>query len=244
MGPLEAYDVIASTQARARELARTGAPDFTVVTARRQTTGLGRLDHRWASPEGGFYGSVVAPSASAPAPLVPLAVGAELVERLARWHVVARLKWPNDLFVTGPGGPPRKLGGILVDRVASGSGPRLVVGLGLNVRPARADFPPELRDRIAILDELTPDRPSFEEVRDDCVRAVRAAVAAVAAPAGRDAVLARCRAALFGVGRPALVDGKPRGIIRGLGDAGELTLADGPAEVRVFAGDLTVLEAA
>lgn len=244
MGPDETHEVLGSTQERAADLARRGAPDFTVVSARRQTAGIGRLDHAWESPTGGLYCSVIAPSPPTPPTLFPLAVGEELSRRLAaRWAVRARIKWPNDLWVAEPGSLPGKLAGILVDRVETPIGPRLVAGIGVNVRSRRADFPVGLRGAVVTLAELLPEPPTIEAVCDEAVASVRAATRSLATPDGCARVVAGCRRSLFGVGRPALVDGRPLGLIRSVAEDGALTLADGPAEVRVYAGHLTVLEA-
>ncbi len=244
MGPVETHEVLGSTQRRAVDLARSGTPDFTVVAARFQSAGVGRLDHVWASPVGGLYCSVVAPSPPAPPALFPLAVGTELGARLAaRWGIRARLKWPNDLLVPDPTGRGRKLAGILVDRVEGPAGPRLVVGIGVNVRSRVADFPPELQPRVATLADLLPEPPAVEAVREEAVGAVRASVDLLGSAGGTARLLERCRRLLFGVGRPALVDGRPMGILRSVAEAGALLLADGPAAVHIYAGDLTVLEA-
>jgi len=113
----------------------------TVVVAHRQTAGHGRQGRRWQDC-GGLHLSVVVPSHRA-----------ELEKGLSVWlglitvlvlredfHLVARLKWPNDLMVRD-----RKIGGILLQR----SGPpekRLVVaGLGLNLATEAEDFPAELQ---------------------------------------------------------------------------------------------------
>ncbi len=244
MGPIETHEVLGSTQTRAVDLARSGTPDFTVVAARFQSAGVGRLDHAWSSPVGGLYCSVVAPSPAAPPSLFPLAIGAELSTRLAaRWGVDARLKWPNDLLVPGGRGRARKLAGILVDRVEGPAGPRLVAGVGVNVRSRAEDFPPELKPRVTTLAEILPSPPELDAVREEVVGAVRSSVELLASPEGTERLLERCRRLLFGVGRPALVDGRPVGIVRSVADDGALLLADGPAEVHIYAGDLTVLEA-
>lgn len=52
MGPREFYEVVDSTQDRAIELARSGAAEGTLVVARTQRLGRGRLDHGWWSPAG------------------------------------------------------------------------------------------------------------------------------------------------------------------------------------------------
>src|SRR5437870_11809985 len=56
-----------------------------------------------------------------------------------------RLKWPNDVLAIR-NGVGRKLAGILVDAIGTGSGSRraLVVGIGLNVNMPAAALPEEL----------------------------------------------------------------------------------------------------
>ncbi len=58
------------------------------------------------------------------------------------------LKWPNDLVI---GRPWRKLGGVLCESVGVGGAvDAVVVGIGLNLRPAA--YPPELADRATSLE--------------------------------------------------------------------------------------------
>lgn len=64
------------------------------------------------------------------------------------------LKWPNDLVLRQPDGPGRKLGGILIETVATGAQRTVVIGIGLNVRP-QPDTPGLAWGR-ACLDELAP----------------------------------------------------------------------------------------
>ena len=63
---VEAHDEVGSTQQRARELAREGAPHGTLVISGVQTGGRGRLGRRWGSPEGGFWMSLVLRPGSPP----------------------------------------------------------------------------------------------------------------------------------------------------------------------------------
>jgi BirA family transcriptional regulator, biotin operon repressor / biotin---[acetyl-CoA-carboxylase] ligase len=245
MGPREYYEEIASTQDRAIELARQGAPAGTRVRASRQSHGRGRLDHRWESPPGGLWLSIVLPAPIARASVLPLAVGACLRRGLdARYSVQLRLKWPNDLLATGFR-PARKLAGILVDRVAS---PNLreaaVVGIGLNVRVEASALPEEVRNRYVSLSDLVTPSPSIDEVEEIAATAALEASDAVASETGSDRVLADCRRALYGVGLRATVDGSIQGTIRGLGDEGELLLDNGLDRLTIRTGDLRLEEAA
>jgi BirA family biotin operon repressor/biotin-[acetyl-CoA-carboxylase] ligase len=58
------------------------------------------------------------------------------------YGVQARIKWPNDVMVDG-----RKICGILTEAEFVGSKVSfIVVGIGINVLTATADFPPEIRE--------------------------------------------------------------------------------------------------
>jgi len=119
----------------------------TLVWARQQTRGRGRMGRTWNSPPGGVYFSVGWPLGSE-APVVaslPLLVGLSLAEALGeRYNVPVRLKWPNDLVVKGA-----KLGGILVERQRNA----LVIGVGINASAAVAQTP-ELGRRVTGLEEF------------------------------------------------------------------------------------------
>lgn len=128
-------DEVGSTNDEAVRLAAEGAPDGTVVWARRQTAGRGRRGRHWDSPEGNLYFSVVM------RPRVDAAAGAQLsfVAALAVGDAIATLlpnhariehKWPNDVLVDGA-----KISGILLES-AGGAGHSvdwIVVGCGVNV---------------------------------------------------------------------------------------------------------------
>jgi BirA family biotin operon repressor/biotin-[acetyl-CoA-carboxylase] ligase len=142
-----------STQRVARDLARGGAEEGTVVVAEAQTAGRGRLGRSWHSPSGvNVYASIVLrpPLPPARVPQLALVAGlavAEAVERTA--SVRAQLKWPNDVIVDD-----RKLAGILTEMDAEVERVQhVVVGIGINVNVDA--FPDELRDRATSLRHAT-----------------------------------------------------------------------------------------
>jgi BirA family transcriptional regulator, biotin operon repressor / biotin---[acetyl-CoA-carboxylase] ligase len=133
-----AFATIGSTMDVAATLARDGAPEGTVVIADAQTAGRGRAGHRWASPSGGAWCSMLIRPAQAQRDdaqrlgLVTLRVGLLLARALdelgAGDEAGVRIKWPNDLFVGGA-----KVGGILTEAQWEGDQLRsLVVGVGIN----------------------------------------------------------------------------------------------------------------
>src|SRR4051794_29593818 len=109
--PHRHYRLTDSTNARAKELAASGAPGGLVVTAHEQSAGRGRQGREWFAPPGGalLYSALLRPLGDRPLlPLAaPLAV-CEAAESLA--EIECSVKWPNDVWVEG-----RKLSGILVE---------------------------------------------------------------------------------------------------------------------------------
>ena len=143
-GPVAVLGSTGSTNADAADQVREGAPEGFTVAADEQTRGRGRLDRTWVSPYGAGLAMSVVLRPVVPAATwgwAPLVAGLSVVEALAEQGVDAALKWPNDVVVDGnarDGGPgPRKLGGLLVERV----GPALVVGIGVNVDLAEDELP-------------------------------------------------------------------------------------------------------
>ena len=129
---LELWETIGSTNDRALELGREGAPHGSAVAARRQTAGRGRRGHVWESPEGNVYLSVVLRPRVVPSRLPGLAAACGLGAAEALDALLAsnapQLKWPNDLLAAG-----RKLGGILVEAARGGDGETFAVcGIGIN----------------------------------------------------------------------------------------------------------------
>lgn len=127
----------ASTQDVARELAdRPGA----VVVAARQTRGRGRLGRSWCDTgDEGIAATFCCPDDPLGHRLV-LASSIAPVRAIERGCAVpVGIKWPNDLMVRG-----RKLGGVLIERVASSGSRVALIGIGINVR--QREFPPELAD--------------------------------------------------------------------------------------------------
>ena len=146
-GPFQKIVVVdetASTQDTARQL---DAAPGTVVAARRQTAGRGRLGRAWADTgdEGIAVSFVVAEPARPEALAIAAAVGAAVAAEslLDRGSGGVGIKWPNDVVVDG-----RKLAGILIEQW----GGRAVIGIGMNVTQTK--WPPPLAGRAVSLAQL------------------------------------------------------------------------------------------
>lgn len=144
------YDSLESTNDKAKEHARDGAPSGTIVVARSQTAGRGRLGRSFFSPEGeGLYMTALyCPDVSA-GELMTLTAFASVAVCDAI-EVVAgarpRSKWPNDIVAGG-----KKLCGILTELSLDPSGGvrSAVIGIGVNV--GHSAFPPELEETASSL---------------------------------------------------------------------------------------------
>ena len=145
------YPSIDSTNTRAKEMAKAGAPHGTTLSAGQQTGGRGRMGRTFQSPEGkGVYLSVILRPGCKPEELMHLTcaagvAAAKAVEQVS--GVCPQLKWINDLVVG-----TRKLGGILVEMsVDKGIVDYAIIGIGINCLQGREDFPDEIADMATSL---------------------------------------------------------------------------------------------
>jgi len=138
------FESVESTQAIARRLADTGAPEGTIVVAEEQVAGRGRLGRAYFSPPGGIWFSIILRPELPPTrmQLFALAAGlavAQAVDQVC--HVRPVLKWPNDVLLRD-----RKVCGVLIEMSAEHDVVHyLVLGIGINVNVDRAALPGELR---------------------------------------------------------------------------------------------------
>ena len=128
-----------STMDDARELARQGAPEGTVVVAEQQGRGRGRFDRTWVSPPGlNLYMTLLLRPEPSHLPYMNMAATLAVHRTISETAgLEATVKWPNDVRIAG-----RKLSGILIETEFEGA--RLdhaLVGIGINVNLDVADYP-------------------------------------------------------------------------------------------------------
>lgn len=134
-----------STNSRLKERAEEGSvKDGTLLIAKMQTGGRGRLGRSFHSPEGGLYMSffISKPDSKMDTSLATIAAAVsarDAIEVLC--GIRPRLKWVNDVYMGD-----KKVGGILVEGKFDPVGKsmdHLIIGIGINV--ATAEFPEELK---------------------------------------------------------------------------------------------------
>jgi len=140
---LIAYELVASTNAEALELARKGEAGPLWITAARQSAGRGRRGRPWVSEPGNLYASLLLTD---PAPadhwaelsfVAALAVHDAVVEVAAELKPKLAIKWPNDLLLSG-----QKFAGILLEAEGAQKNAEdgaVAVGIGVNC----ASHPPD-----------------------------------------------------------------------------------------------------
>ncbi len=120
----------------ARDLALAGEPEGAVIQADEQTSGRGRFGNRWSSPSGNFYATTILRPRKPAREVAQLSFAVALALGDAIQSDDTRLKWPNDILLSG-----QKIAGILLEmNGVQGAGDQppkfLLVGTGVNVTSA------------------------------------------------------------------------------------------------------------
>lgn len=236
---------ITSTNTVARDLARNGAGEGTVVIAEAQSAGRGRLGRTWFSPSGlNLYLSVVLrpPIPPACAPQLSLLAGTAVAATIeGMLPVRPELKWPNDVLVAG-----RKVAGLLTemdseaDRVTF-----VIVGVGVNVNVSAAHLRRSLGEKATSLAAATGtrvNRPAFAgRLLAELEQRYRHYVAR-----GFGTVRSEWESYSCLTGRAVTIAGPAgarRGSVMGLDADGALCLRGDHGEVvRIVAGDVTLVD--
>ncbi len=130
---------VGSTMDIARELAKKGAEEGTIVVAEIQTHGRGRLSREWFSPKGGIYFTIILRPKISPAyaPRINLMACVAVATTIRKLYGLdAQLKWPNDVLIAD-----KKVCGILAEMDAEMDIVNFVnVGIGIDANNSVAQF--------------------------------------------------------------------------------------------------------
>lgn len=137
------YDNIDSTNIKAKELAKNGADDGTIVISEEQSLSSGRLNRIWKSPKGGIWFTIILKPNIPPleASKITQIAAAAVYKTLNDFDISTNIKWPNDILLNN-----KKICGILtemkcdMDRIHY-----LVVGIGMNINIDSTSFDENLR---------------------------------------------------------------------------------------------------
>jgi len=239
-------NVVDSTQNIAIAIAEKGnGTHGTVVIAEKQRQGRGRLKREWLSPPGGLWMSVIL-EPEMPTRMVTLL---PFVAALAICHAIrqctgldAKLKWPNDVMISG-----KKVAGILLDISAEAEHVNYsVIGIGINANidssSISARFAGEMPRITSISDDLGKDVSRLELARtvlenlekrlsdltDDNVAAILKEWEANADMLGR-------LVKVMQNGRMVC-----QGVARGVADDGSLIIQEESRKVKIASGDIRV----
>lgn len=157
---IEVHQTVNSTNILAKKMAANGAREGTVIIAREQTSGRGRMGRTFYSPNstGIYFSIILRPTLSMEDSLKITTASAvavtKAIETVAK--VPAGIKWVNDIFVNN-----KKVCGILTEaslNFENGGLEYAVVGIGLNI--ATEIFPDDLKNVAgSIYKEKPGDRP-------------------------------------------------------------------------------------
>ena len=156
LGGLRCFEQTTSTNDMALMWAAEGAPELALVCAGEQTAGRGRGGQYWFTPPGAAlaFSLILCPTPNEQQfPARFSALGALAVcDVLERRGLRPEIKWPNDVLLNR-----RKVCGILVEGVWMGDRlETLVLGIGLNVKPASVPPPEQLQFPATCLEAKSP----------------------------------------------------------------------------------------
>ena len=143
--------------------------NLSVVSAYSQTAGRGQRGNSWSSVPGenltfsvvmkyGHESGLVSPLRACDQFAVSEAAALAVVDLLASHDIEAKIKWPNDIYVSD-----RKICGILIENsVCDGSMASSIIGIGLNVN--QTTFDPSLPNPTSIaLCHSAVDQPDTQQ---------------------------------------------------------------------------------
>jgi BirA family biotin operon repressor/biotin-[acetyl-CoA-carboxylase] ligase len=141
---LSVHDSLASTNAEALALARSGERGPLWIVARQQSAGRGRRGNAWVSPPGNLYATLLLTDPAPPecAPQLSFVAVLALHDAIAACApALAKaltLKWPNDLLCGDA-----KLAGILIEGERAGDALAVAIGIGVNCisHPSQTPYP-------------------------------------------------------------------------------------------------------
>ena len=149
-----AFEEIESTNLTAKEYARQGEKEFTLVISDSQTNGRGRLGRSFFSPNAsGIYLSIIVRprfTFEDAFPITPAAAVGVTKALEENYGISPQIKWVNDVYVAS-----RKVCGILTESSFTQDGITdwAVIGIGINLTAPEKGFPNDINNIAGALFE-------------------------------------------------------------------------------------------
>ena len=144
---IKVFDSLESTNKTAKELAKAGTEDGTVVIADCQTAGKGRFGRLFFSPSGGIYMSIILRLTDWCFGIPTLVTAFAAVSVSEAIETVSgkrpKIKWVNDIYLNN-----KKICGILTEAFTESENScvkYMIVGIGINFNTSSEEFPKELQ---------------------------------------------------------------------------------------------------
>ena len=151
---IKIFDVIDSTNSEAKRMALShdtqGGFAPTLLVAKEQTLGRGRMGRRFVSNLGGIYMSLVYVTEKPLSDAVSITTATASVVAEAIESIIGapmKIKWVNDIY-----NDRGKVAGILAEAVSVGERIAVIVGIGINT--GASDFPEEIQNVASSIGEL------------------------------------------------------------------------------------------
>ncbi|MCL2383869.1 MAG: biotin--[acetyl-CoA-carboxylase] ligase [Oscillospiraceae bacterium] len=156
------FEMIESTQAKAKELAAQKIQTGTIVVTEKQTKGIGTHGRQWIAEENSniLMTLIIYPECNiAKLEGMTIDIAECLVDVFQELHGIAvKVKEPNDLIINN-----KKLGGILTETILEKEVVKnLFIGIGININ--QEEFPKELMDIATSLKKETNKTFIREEI--------------------------------------------------------------------------------
>jgi BirA family transcriptional regulator, biotin operon repressor / biotin---[acetyl-CoA-carboxylase] ligase len=123
-----------------------------LIVAGQQTSGRGRGDHDWWSPEGCLMSSIAIHAQPEQARWLPYLVAIAIARTLdcdLGERGCCKIKWPNDIYVDN-----KKIAGVLIEQHTSQARSTWIIGSGINVDVDFTGAPDPVQSRAVSLSSL------------------------------------------------------------------------------------------
>lgn len=233
------FEELSSTNDMSKDIVRQGKEHGTVVIAKRQSSGHGRMQRVWQSPQGGLWLSILLkPRLSlGDAAKLTLSTGVALAQTLQTLYgLEVGIKWPNDLVYQG-----NKIAGILGEVAGEWNTVQtLILGIGVNANFSREELSPELS--ATTLQDILGYEVNLNQLAATLLYTLEKEVQSLE-QGDVQGLIKRWTSFAVGLDQPVRVERAGvvySGIFKGIQESGELVLDHEGQELTFSSGEVTL----